>query len=115
MNAYEATAEELRAALLTEPAKVLQVCCSPIKEDPSNPGKMLPTRPDVVLTTDEIVAAARLAPRVGIAAAKHLLPADVLAELAKLEPSTALYFASDLLDPKLVKQLREAVAKESQE
>lgn len=67
MNAYEATAEELRAALLTEPAKVLQVCCSRIKEDPANPGQMLPARTDVVLTVDEIVAAARLAPRVGIA------------------------------------------------
>ncbi len=110
MNPYTATAEELRAALATEPGKVLQVCCAPVLPDPNDQNKQVPARTDVTLTTEEIVEASRKAPRVALGAARHLLPADVLAEIARMEPAQALYFASDLLPAALVAELREMVA-----
>lgn len=110
MNPYTATAEELRAALATEPGKVLQVCCSPVRMDPANPDRMIPARSDVVLSEAEIIEASRKAPRVALGAARHLLPKAVLAEIARMEPEQALYFAADMLPEKLVAELQKAVA-----
>lgn len=115
MNPYTATAEELRAALATEPGKVLQVCCAPVRVDPKDQSKMVPARADVVLTLDEIIEASRKAPRVALGAASHLLPKDVLAEIARMEPAQALYFAADMLPKTLAAELKKAVAAEPEE
>lgn len=92
MNYYTAPASDIIAALDTAPGKVLQACCAPAFVDPNSPEKMIPARPDVALTSEQIIAAAKADPVAGIGAARHLLEPEVLLELGTVQPRVWLQF-----------------------
>lgn len=115
MNIYTATTTELLAALETEPGRVLQACCSPVRPNPEDGGAtLIPARSDVALTDEQIIAAARKDPRQGIGAARHLLPKSVLLECAKAEPAIALQFARDRFTANQIAELEAMITKDEE-
>lgn len=112
MNVYTATSAELLAALETEPGRVLQACCSPVRPNPADGGATLvPARSDAVLTEAQIIDAARKDPRQGIGAARHLLPDAVLWECAQAEPAIGLQFARDRFTANQIAELEALLPK----